>query len=77
MLPIQANTFTQTDNLGRFLENQLYLDLRRENKKIFYYQTKSGYEIDFLTQAPDGERELIQVVWDMSDSATRAREERA
>ena len=48
-----------------------------QNKKIFYYQTKSGYEVDFVTQSQDGKMELIQVVWDMSDPATRAREERA
>lgn len=59
------------------LENQIYLDLRRKNKKIFYYQTKSGYEIDFLTQSLEGKKELLQVVWDMNDPKTRAREERA
>ena len=74
---IQANIFSQNNNLGRLLENQIYLDLRRENKKIFYYQTKSGYEIDFVTQSQDGKKELIQVVWDMSDPKTRVREERA
>lgn len=74
---IQANIFSQPDNLGRLLENQIYLDLRRENKKIFYYKTKSGYEIDFVTQSPDGYRELIQVTWDMNNEQTQTREERA
>lgn len=74
---IQANVYSQSDNTGRLLENQVYLDLRRQNKKIFYYITKSGYEIDFLTESPDGKRELIQVVWDTSDPKTREREERA
>lgn len=74
---IQANIFSQNDNLGHLLENQIYLDLRRQNKKIFYYQTKSGYEIDFITQALNGKKELIQVVWDMTDKKTREREERA
>jgi predicted AAA+ superfamily ATPase len=74
---VQANVFSQSDNVGRLLENQVYLDLRRAGKKIFYYLTKSGYEIDFVTQSLDGKKELIQVVWDMSDPATRKREERA
>ncbi len=73
----QANSFSQSENLGRLLENQVYLDLRREKKKIFYYLTKSGYEIDFLTQSLDGKMEFIQVVWDRNDAATLAREERA
>lgn len=74
---VQANTFSQLDNLGRLLENQIYLDLRREKKKIYYYQTKSGYEIDFVTQSQDGRTEMIQVVWDLSDPETKKREERA
>lgn len=74
---IQANTFSRLDNLGRLLENQVYLDLRRENKKIYYYQTKSGYEIDFVTQSQDGKTELVQVVWDLNDPETKKREERA
>ena len=74
---IQANVFSQSDNLGRLLENQVYLDFRRQKKKIFYYTTQSGYEIDFVTQSPDGKTEMFQVVWDMNDPATRLREERA
>ncbi len=74
---IQANIFSQVDNLGRLLENQVYLDLRRQNKKIFYYQTASGYEVDFLTVSTDGKQELIQVVWNSADPMTKMREERA
>lgn len=74
---IQANILSETKNYGRLLENQVYLDFRRQNKKIFYYKTKSGYEIDFVTQALDGKKEIIQVVWDLSNSETRLREERA
>ena len=72
-----ANTFNLSDNLGKLLENQVYLDLRREGKKIFYYQTKSGYEIDFITQNLKGNYEMIQVVWDLQDKKTFERETRA
>ncbi len=74
---ICANTFNLSDNLGKLFENQVYLDLRRQGKKIFYYQTAEGYEIDFVTQDQKGHYEMIQVVWDLSDSKTLAREERA
>lgn len=74
---IQANVVSNLENWGRFLENQVYLDLRRQNKNIFYYQTQSGYEIDFVTETQEGKKELIQVVWDMSNTETRVREERA
>lgn len=62
---------------SKLLENQVYLDLRRQNKEIFYYNTKDGYEIDFVTVDKSGERELIQVTWDMNDPKTAEREQRA
>jgi predicted AAA+ superfamily ATPase len=74
---IQAVTDNQTLNLGKLLENLVYLDLRRERRKIYYYVTKSGYEIDFVTEDLAGKKELIQVTWDMADAHTKAREERA
>lgn len=74
---IAANTFNLSDNLGKLLENQFYLDLRRQGKKIFYYQTSDGYEIDFVTQDQQGKYELIQVVWETDDPLTLEREERA
>lgn len=74
---ICANTFNMSDNFGKLLENQVYLDLRRAGKKIFYYQTSDGYEIDFVTQDKRGHYEIIQAVWDSTDPVTLAREERA
>ena len=74
---IGANTFNLTENFGKLLENLVYLDLRRQGKKIFYYLTADGYEVDFVTQDLQGKYEMIQVVWDMSDLQTMEREERA
>jgi hypothetical protein len=74
---VLANTFNLSENLGKLLENQVYLDLRREGKKIFYYHTADGYEIDFITQDPQGKYEMIQVVWDTKDQKTLERETRA
>ncbi len=74
---IRANTFNLSANLGKFLENQVYLDLRRQGKKIFYHQTSDGYEVDFVTQDSQGNHEMIQVVWEADSPATLQREERA
>lgn len=74
---ISANTFNISENRGKYLENLVYLDLRRQGKKIFYYLTTDGYEIDFITQDSKGEYEIIQVVWDMTDLSTVEREKRA
>jgi predicted AAA+ superfamily ATPase len=73
---ILANTFNLSDNIGKLLENQIYLDLRRQKKKIFYYRTSEGYEVDFITQDHQGKHEMIQVVWDLEDPLTLRREER-
>jgi len=74
---VLANTFNMSANIGKLLENQVYLDLRRQGKKVFYYHTQDGYEIDFVAQDKEGVYELIQVVWDKDDPKTLEREERA
>ncbi len=74
---IIANTFNLSDNLGKLLENQVFLDLRRQGKKIFYYHTFDGYKIDFITQDIQGKYEIIHVVWDATDLSTLEREKRA
>lgn len=57
---IAANTY-QLENLSRLFENQVYLDLRRQGKKIFYYPT-----VDFITEDNWGRQELIQTCFDES-----------
>ncbi|CCB89147.1 ATP-binding protein [Simkania negevensis] len=74
---INSTTFNTSQNLDKFLENQVYLDLRRQKKSVYYYITSQGYEIDFVVRDQKGNCELLQVVWDMDDVETRAREERA
>jgi len=74
---VNAYSLKIKDLNHKFLENQVYLDLRRQGKSIFYYHTKDGYEVDFVTVDKSGERELIQVTWDMNDPKTAEREQRA
>ena len=42
---------------GHLFENLIYLDLRRQEKKIYYYLTNDRYEVDFLTIDLEGKRE--------------------
>lgn len=72
-----ASSFNLSENLGKLLENQVYLHLRRHGKKVFYFRNTDGYEVDFVTQDREGRYELVQVVWDASDPKTFEREERA
>ncbi len=72
-----ANTLNLTDNCGKLFENLVYLDLRRQGKDVYYYKTKSGFEVDFVATSKGAKPELIQVVWEKEDAATLQREERA
>jgi uncharacterized protein len=74
---VVANTLNLSENYGKLFENLVYLDLRRQGKKVFYYHTSDGYEIDFITQDKKGKHEILQVVWEANDPATLKREERA
>ncbi|BFI73422.1 ATPase [Nanoarchaeota archaeon] len=42
-----TNLFEQGINLGRKVENLVFIELLRKYKNIYYYITKSGKEIDF------------------------------
>ena len=66
--------FAFSPNTGRLLENLVFLTLRHKTKKVFYYTSPSGYEVDFYL--PESQQ-LIQVVQSMEDTATRTREIRA
>ncbi len=74
---INAMSFGTNDILNKFLENQVYLDLRRQGKAIYFYRTSDGYEVDFVAVDKSGARELIQVTVNMEDPETEKRERRA
>ena len=64
-----------SENRGVFLENAVYLHLRRKHpfgKGLFYFREK--YECDFLCLERQSVSELIQVCWNLDNSETRKRE---
>lgn len=68
------------EDFWKLLENIVFLELRKkdfiENENIFYFITKSWYEIDFIT-FKDGIIKAYQVSYDISLEKTRERELRA
>lgn len=73
-----------TSDLGHRLECAVYLELRRRlhpgrSATVCYYQTVSGYEVDFVVGDPefDSARALIGVCASLENPATRKRECRA
>jgi predicted AAA+ superfamily ATPase len=69
--------FYFSKNLGRYLENIVYLELRRRYKDLFYYRTDSDLEVDFLVREGAQVVLLIQVTESLADAKTREREYRA
>lgn len=73
---LDAYSVGMTADRGAFLENLVYLTLRRQGLEPGYYETRNGYEIDFV-YLRDGKTVLIQAAWSLADEATRTRELRA
>ncbi|HQO02520.1 MAG TPA: ATP-binding protein [Spirochaetota bacterium] len=62
---------------GFMLENLVFMRIKTVTDSIYYYRTESGKEVDFLVLNEKGTQSLIQVSYDISDSATLDREVRA
>lgn len=56
------------------LETAVFLHLRRHYQDIFYFQTASGKEVDFLVLEPNGNYHLYQVTLHMNEASTKERE---
>ena len=64
--------FHFTDDRGRFLENLVFLELKRGGRVIFYHQEK--YECDFVIRDGANVVLAIQVTYSMQDGETHKRE---
>ena len=61
-------------NTGHLLESLVFTALRRISPNIYYYKTRTGREVDFITQGQASSRMLVQVCQSMADPQTRKRE---
>lgn len=75
---VQSTAFNLSENLGRLLENQVFVELLRRGgipgQTLFYYRTRNDREIDFVTRRGHKIERLIQVCYDMTSERTRRRE---
>ena len=75
---VQSTAVNLSENLGRLLENQVFVELLRRGyipgQTLFYYRTRNDKEIDFVTRKGAKVEQLIQVCYDMSSEKTRKRE---
>ncbi|NDV70249.1 ATP-binding protein [Dysgonomonas sp. 25] len=59
------NSISTSDNIGRRLENLIFLHLRRKYKHVFYYKERG--ECDFIAMEKNTVKEAIQVCLDVND----------
>lgn len=76
---ILARAFDLSSNLGRLLENLVFLELLKNGynlkmHELFYYRSRNDREVDFVCRKGVTIQQLIQVCYDISSPKTRKRE---
>ena len=75
---VAAKAFSVTENLGRLLENQVFIELVRRGydteKTMFYYRSRNDKEVDFVLRQGTHIERLVQVCYDLSSPRTEKRE---
>lgn len=75
---VAAKAFEVSENLGRLLENQVFIELLRRgydtDKSLFYYRSRNDKETDFVTRHGTRIHSLIQVCYDLSSERVLKRE---
>lgn len=75
---VNAVAFNLSANLGRMLENQVFVELLRRGyepgKTLFYYRSRNDKEVDFLVRSGTAIERLIQVCYDIATPKTKSRE---
>ena len=61
---------------GRFLDNMVFIELKRRKKDVYFYKTKKNLKIDFLYYE-NKQFNLLQVSYGMDNIKTRNREIKA
>ena len=75
---VTSKAFSLGENLGRLLENQVFIELIRRGydveKTMFYYRSRNDKEVDFVLRKETQIERLVQVCYDMSSPKTEKRE---
>lgn len=75
---VVAKAFSLSENLGRLLENQIFIELLRRGynteQTLFYYRSRNDKEVDFVLREGTNIKSLMQVCYDLSSPKTAKRE---
>lgn len=69
-----AVSFRFSEDIGRLVENVVFVELKRRIKDVYYWKNKTGKEVDFVIKEGLRVKQLIQVCWDIKDKETKERE---
>jgi predicted AAA+ superfamily ATPase len=64
--------FVFMEDLGKLMENTVFVELMRKGKQVFYWKNKG--EVDFVIKGDKKVEGLIQVCYDVEDPKTKERE---
>jgi len=68
-----AVAFLFSSDLGKLLENLVFLELRRRYEQVWYYKTNNKLEVDFVYKK-DHQLHLVQVAYSITDAKTLNRQ---
>ena len=63
-----------SENLGKIMENAVFLELLRKEKEIFYFKAVTKEEADFIIKEGRKIKQVFQVCYDLSEHEVRKRE---
>jgi len=68
-------SFRFNTDIGKLLENLVYIQLRKEHRKVWHFKTTNNYEVDFVVE--EESPVLYQVSYNIEDKKTLNREIRS
>ena len=78
---VEASGVQFSPNRGRLMENLIFGELlksgRVPNRDLFYYKTRNGREVDFITRKGRAVDSLIQAAYSLDTHGTKEREVKA
>ncbi|MEI6509602.1 MAG: ATP-binding protein [bacterium] len=72
-----AVSFRFTEDLGKLLENLVFMKYLQDGADVFYWKDAQGYEVDFVVMKRGKIGEICQVSFDVSEAKAKQRELRA
>ncbi len=72
-----AVSFRFTEDLGKLLENLVFLKYLHNGADVFYWKDAQGYEVDFIVMKQGKIGDICQVSFDVSEAKAKQRELRA